>query len=232
MNKITIGSLPILQEITDLLEQQISTLDVEQSEARATCVFSPSSIGTLYPCDAKLAYGYLGAPKDARQDTRKLRIMQNGSYVHHRIQDYLARAFGDKFRPEVPVEIPELYISGTCDGILEYNGRRVVEIKSINDSGFRKLKSPHAEHVTQVTCYMKGAGASSAIFIYENKDTQEWTTFLSHFNDELWAVIEKQITGIINLIAEGGFPLWNRGFYCKDCDFRVTCQENSNGIST
>ena len=105
-------------------------------------------------CLRAMHYARIGAPKALLQP-RVLRIFDNGSGVHWRLQNYLERA-GLLLMREAPVFDEVFNIQGHTDGILEEspNEISILEIKSINSRGFAELKAPKSEHTVQAQSYL------------------------------------------------------------------------------
>jgi len=100
------------------------------------------------------------------------RIFDNGHAVHNRLYGYF-RDMGVLLEEEIPVKWGTPPIEGTADGIIEWNGRKLIELKSISTEGFhyRKLyNKPKDEHYRQAQIYMKCLDLDSGYVIYENKN--------------------------------------------------------------
>lgn len=114
---------------------------------------SPSS---ALGCNRANFYQREGITKDVTEP-RLQRIFDNGDGVHERIQNYLYKC-GFLFMDEVPLYNAEYDIQGHTDGIGSLSGKKnraeIVEIKSINDNGFRGLKKAKEEHEAQAQVYI------------------------------------------------------------------------------
>lgn len=119
---------------------------------RAFNVNAPSSIGK---CLRARYYSRVSTEKDDFSiEPRTRRIFDNGTKTHERLQGYLLKA-KILLMDEVPV-INDFYnIQGHTDGILDLGGGElgILEIKSINDNGFTKLKDCKPEHRQQGLSY-------------------------------------------------------------------------------
>jgi hypothetical protein len=137
---------------------------------------------------------------------RSLLIMENGNYVHERLEKML----GDcdiLIAPELSIKSKELNISGRSDAIIKnildnhksnkivtlyspdeklvYEGPEhdiaIVELKSISSSGFDhvcKDSHPKYEHTMQLMLYEELTGIHAGCILYENKNTQQLRTFM------------------------------------------------------
>lgn len=139
--------------------------------------FHPSEINQ---CARYLWYLFGGATITPNYGAQLQRIFDNGHDVHERIYRYLD-GMGILEAKELPInvelEIDEYYIpiQGTCDGIINFHGKRLIEIKSINDMGFQHRKiyqKPKDDHFRQAQLYMSALELDNAFVIYENKNNQ------------------------------------------------------------
>jgi hypothetical protein len=133
----------------------LNTLDND----RAINVNAPSQLGG---CCRSNFYSRMKYPRDCLIDPRTRRIFNNGDYVHIRLQQYLEGA-GLLLMREVPLIDTELNIQGHTDGFLNLDkvknahkikDLKILEIKSINDNAFSKLKDAKEEHKIQGTTYL------------------------------------------------------------------------------
>ena len=145
-----------------------------------TGTFSASSVST---CMRKQQFTWLGMPQP--EPTAHLgAIFQNGTFMHVRWQ-MAGLTEGFLTQAEVPVpEDNEMWLSGTMDGIA-YDGS-VVEFKSINTRGFTEVCAfgPKTAHLGQGATYLLATGREKVIFIYEDKNTQDYKEFV-RTRDEL-----------------------------------------------
>ncbi len=106
-----------------------------------------------------------------------MRVFDNGHDVHERLQKYLEKT-GVLLQAEVPIENTDYQIKGHTDGIINIKGiKGILEIKSINSSGFYSLYAPKEDHLIQVNIYMFCTGIERAVLLYECKDNQELKEF-------------------------------------------------------
>lgn len=159
---------------------------------------SASSLGR---CDREQQFVYLGLPKVPPEAKAAMR-MQNGSFMHLRWQ-MEGLTEGWLTAAEVPVPKNEYLLSGTMDGTL-YNGA-ILELKSINSNGFSRVTTfgPLLPHLFQMATYALCTGNTHGVFLYENKDTQEYAEIIVAPKDlpmldvvdkaiALWSAIEGQ----------------------------------------
>ena len=143
------------------------------------------------------------------------RIFDNGHAVHDRLYSYL-RGLDILIEEEIPLEYDDPPIRGTADGIIEWNGRKLIELKSISQEGFhyRSLHmKPKDDHIRQAQIYMRCLNLKDGFVIYENKNNQailplyierddvyidklfkKWRKWYQAFEDDLLPVRPYKIT--------------------------------------
>jgi hypothetical protein len=150
--KTVLDSLKNDGHIIKKLDMYLLTKNTEDS-GRAIDVNSPSSSGG---CVRASYYSRTGAEKKSNSiEPRTRRIFDNGTFVHNRLQEYL-KDMGMLLIDEVPVIDKEYEIQGHTDGILQLPNKElaILEIKSINDGGFKALKTAKEEHKLQGLVYL------------------------------------------------------------------------------
>ena len=113
---------------------------------------SPSGVGS---CIRSQYFRRMGEASNDIIEPRVKRIFDNGHGVHDRLQTYLEKC-GKLLMREVPVYNEEYETIGHCDGVLKISPIQlaILEIKSINDSGFNSLITEKEEHRVQAQVYM------------------------------------------------------------------------------
>ena len=125
----------------------------EEDNDRAINVNAPSQIGK---CLRQRYYARTGATRDSNAvDSRTRRIFDNGTKTHERLQGYLAEQ-GMLLMDEIPVVNDAYNIQGHTDGLIAISKveKAILEIKSINSSGFTQLKDAKDEHKQQGLSYV------------------------------------------------------------------------------
>ena len=132
------------------LDKYLLSLNYEDND-RAINVNSPSSIGN---CPRSIYYTRTGEQKEGI-NPRTRRIFDNGTGTHERLQGYLLKQ-GMLLMDEVPVHYAPHNIQGHTDGLIRLTPSElgVLEIKSINDNGFTRLKDAKPEHKLQAMTYL------------------------------------------------------------------------------
>lgn len=157
-------------------------------DERATGCFHPSEISQEERmCRRKMYFQKGRVAKDATyvnftSDNRMMRLVDLGTLLHLYVQENLDR-LGVLIDFEVAIQSPEHGVSGSMDGAIHFAGEddwnkfydedMALEIKSINDNGFRNLRGPKPEHVRQASIYGSFLGYKNVCYIYYNKNNSE-----------------------------------------------------------
>lgn len=130
------------------------------------------SASSVYGCKRKQQFTWLGLYEDA-PSPRTANIFHNGTMTHLRWQ-MAGLTEGWLTVAEVPIGENPMSLSGTMDGI-DFLGR-VVEIKSAHHDNYLKVVSfgPITGHLHQMAGYMLATGRTEGVFLYEDKNTQEY----------------------------------------------------------
>ena len=119
---------------------------------RAIDVNAPSQAGQCLRHNYYMRKQY---QSDGNFDARTLRIFDNGTKTHERLQEYLLD-MGLLIVDEVPLINDDYKIQGHTDGFLDIGNDEIaiLEIKSINDYSFSALKDAKEEHKKQGLIYL------------------------------------------------------------------------------
>lgn len=220
------------------------------SIGRRTEIFHASTIGSQggkslcgrYPmgCGRELYYGLVGAESEGAWEPRIRRILDTGTAVHSQLQAYLSeiavRSEGEfSFEPEVDCnpnanEIADMMdLSGHTDGDIrvvagEDEVRFLLEIKTINDAGYKKTSSPHAEHIMQGTIYQKCLDAPLIVFLYYNKNDSSMAEFIQPFDEHRWQAIEDKLNMVRECAMKDEIPDREVSFQCSRCKYKLVCK--------
>ena len=137
-------------------------------------------VGGFHPsytnqCSRYWYYLFEGANVTSDFSPQTHRIFDNGHAVHERLYSYF-RDMGILVDEEIKVTYSDPPIEGTADGIINWYGDKLIELKSISSEGFhyRQIyKKPKDDHYRQAQIYMHCLDLDSGFVIYENKNNQE-----------------------------------------------------------
>ena len=133
-------------------ELDLYLMNKQEDSGRAVNVNAPSQAGN---CLRSNYYMRMQCENDGSIDARTMRIFNNGTGVHERLQAYLLD-MGLLLMDEVPLRNDEYNIQGSTDGFLKIDSNEIgiLEIKSINNGGFTALKDAKDEHKIQGMVYL------------------------------------------------------------------------------
>lgn len=160
---------------------------------------------------------------------RDLRIFDNGHGMHARWQQYF-EDMGILVEKEVPVVLNDpIPIGGSADAIVDWSGRKVIELKSMKHELFTMRKfynKPSETHLAQINIYMHCLSIKHGIIIYENKDTQETLAFDVVLDEGFIDKIMKKKVKIYEVIKKGELPprpYKRTSPHCVGCPLEITC---------
>jgi hypothetical protein len=199
--------------------------------------FHPSALGN--PCDALLAFQYMGSMGKSTTKARTQRIFDLGTSRDEDIKRYLHKSNISLMKhwggspterklasAERYIEIKSAHIRGEFDD-LGFNDvtkeTYIIEIKTMNTEEWQKLRAPKNDHIIQVHPYMFAKGVLQTIFIYENKDNQDWKTYVKKFDGALWHSIELRLANIVQLVESRQLPWRTPMLNDSQCAFFHMC---------
>jgi hypothetical protein len=150
------------------------------------------------------------------------RIFDCGDYLGYRFSKYF-KEMGMLVAEEQPTKFASPPISGRYDFLIQHEvyGQTIVELKSINDKGFKALiTDPKTDHYLQLQIYLNILNIEHGIVLYENKNDQQIKCFDISKNVGVWEQLLNKCYNIMQLTA---VPMACTGEkYCR-------CREVPNG---
>ena len=180
-----------------LLKMFEDNLGYSQSSSRVG-IFYPSMLGN--ECDRYLYLAFRGQLPQQEIASTTQRIFDTGSSLEDRMSKYFEKMGILKGR-EIVVRCDSPPISGRADFLLvhEEHTEVVLELKSINDKGFKNLYSkPKPEHAIQLQIYLQLMDKPYGIVLYENKNDQKLKAFQVKRSPKEW----KEVVARCTLIQE------------------------------
>jgi hypothetical protein len=177
-------------------------------------IFHPSSL--LTDCPRRLHYE-MGDVEFSDIGSRRIpanlqRTFDVGTWWHTYVQNMLMRA-GVLEEAEVTVRNKERRLYGHADGVLCFEKgfpasaeRFLLEIKTINSMGYRKVKeAPYDYHIFQASIYAAELGIKKIYFLYINKDTSETLEHVIDVNHKELQEAYNKIDYVLKTV-ENDFP--------------------------
>lgn len=199
--------------------------------------FHPSALGN--PCDALLAFAYIGVEGEAKNNARSSRIMGGGTSRHedwgrdlHESGASIYKHWGgsDEERKlaeqERYIEIPHIKMRGACDDVVRNPLTKEVsifEFKTMNSDLWQDLTEPKSDHVLQVHCYMFGKAIFQSTLVYENSNTKELKQYVVKFDRNTWRSIELRLENIIKMVEDKKLPWRTPMANDSKCQFFGIC---------
>ena len=183
-----------------LLKMFEDKLGYQQNSSRVG-VFYPSMLGN--ECDRYLYLAFRGLLPQQEIASTTQRIFDTGSSLEDRMTKYFEKMNILKER-EIPVKCDSPPISGRADYLLVHEEHTdvVLELKSINDKGFKNLYGkPKPEHATQLQIYLQLLDRPYGIVLYENKNDQKLKAFKVKRSPKEWNALVKRCTEIQDAIS-------------------------------
>jgi len=156
------------------------------------------------------------------------RIFDNGHAVHDRLYSYL-REMGILMAEEISVSYSSPPIEGTADGIINWYGEKLIELKSISAEGFhyRQLHNkPKDEHYRQAQIYMECLNLDAGYVIYENKNNQQILPIYIEKDKDFIEKLFKKYRKIHASYTSGEIPVQPykiTSANCGACDLKKHC---------
>lgn len=185
---------------TWLLEALDVHLTGSQRPAR-TGVFYPSSLGSQ--CDRFLYNSYFGFVHEQAIDANTKRIFDCGDYLGYRYEKYFEK-MGILLGTEIAVKCDNPPISGRLDFLIkhEQTNAAIVELKSINQRGFKALVKPKDDHYQQIQLYLNLYNQEHGIVLYECKDDQKVKAFVTIKDIKVWGTIKERCERIMTMTEQ------------------------------
>ena len=164
-------------------------------------VFYPSALGST--CDKYLYASFNGLLPWEDLDPRIKRIFDVGASLEDRMDKYFTKMGIVKAR-EMPLKMDSPPISGRLDFLIYHptRGEVVLELKSINDRGFKELKSsPKHDHFIQLQIYLNMLDKDYGIVLYENKNDQNLKAFKVDRDVGVWNTLLERCFAIMGMSA-------------------------------
>lgn len=224
---------------SELEELLVNSIDEHLAKRNSPAI---KKVGGFHPsytnqCARYWYYLFNGVEVTTSFSPQTYRIFDNGHKVHDRLYSYFTE-MGILVEEEIPVRYDNPPIEGTADGIINVDGHKLIELKSISNEGFhyRKLyMKPKDEHYRQAQIYMRCLDLPSGFVIYENKNNQEILPIYIERDDAFIDKLFKKYANIYNAYVKQEIPdrpYKRSSAHCNGCDLAKMCwgEEDSNKV--
>lgn len=212
-----------IQRVADVEKRDNSPLGIEARQSGAGRI-RPSNLHEA--CPRLHALCWIGAPNDVGDTT----LMDDGTQRHYFWQKVgLSAGFLQEI--EVKVEVPELAISGSIDGLMVDGS--VFEFKHTGPVLYDrhlKARQPSMDHLLQTHAYMKALGVKKASVVYEKRSYGvHWHEFRIDWDQAIYDALVARTVPVLEAVAAKTLPPMLKvceklsGPTFKGCDYHAVC---------
>lgn len=194
--------------------------------------FHPSHFGE--PCDANLAFWFLGAPAVVSTNAKLQRIFDNGNCRDEFLKRDVIKAGISLVKKDTDrkIELPLYRIRGELDEWVANPANQeqfIIDFKTMHTKAWAELKEVKHSHHLQVMVYEFGKSVYKGFVLYENKDTQEWKLMPANFDNKIW---QEEIVDRVQRILKGleDDIVYRTPTSCSSCPFSANGVCASNQI--
>lgn len=207
-NNITAPAVRVDLGLTSLIQEG---LERKNSPPRAG-VFYPSTLGNN--CDRYMYMAYNGMLLGNDIPPRIQRIFDVGGAFEERFEKYLnnVKILVDR---ELSIKTENPPISGRIDFIVFPDDPVPVELKTIKQEEYKKLRGPKPEHLLQLQLYLNMGNYKHGYVLYENKNTQDWKCFKLERDETLWDSVVERCVQVMKMNEAPEKCTGNRWCDCK-----------------
>jgi len=205
---------------------------------KGTVIEPIRTVGTVHAsgackCVVSIYYDVTGeiAPKEELKP-ELLITFGIGHAIHGLVQDVLHDQLGDTFADEVRVDLQEaMILNGSADGIIWLPRCRVLlEIKTISETEYGKLRKPKPEHLIQAAgLYAKGLDAPFISFLYVSKGwPHNIKEYVLPYDERVFQNWYKKWGSKVDKALEEGRPPRAEGvssYECGQCKYHYECPQ-------
>lgn len=187
-------------------------------------------------CARKIGYQMHGYPAEPIP-ARGLMVFRLGDTIESEIKALIQKYCPEDYLIEYPkdpisVTINGVEVQGHVDGVIKLPSPAVLEIKSINTLGFKRLATEGIsyDYRCQATFYMKALKLQRTVFIFYDKNTSHIEQFTYEYDPKLWEEIEQRFQNVLKSekdnLPEREFGPNEKGklpWQCSYCSFNKDC---------
>lgn len=125
----------------------------------------------------------------------------------------------------------EFPVSAMVDGWVEFeNTPMLLEFKTINTKDFEFLNQPLVDHRKQGAIYALCTGVMTVMFVYMNKNNQEWKAFDVTYTEEQLQWVKDTLSTIEGHVLRGDPPAIGEAKDCRFCPYKAICSEDEKAL--
>jgi hypothetical protein len=225
-------------DVNELEQSLVKAIDKQLEAANGTFwkqsdTFAPSGTNQ---CARYMVYRLKGFQQQIDFSGRTRRIFDIGN----RVEDFLGETFlslGILLDEQIEIKIEDPPVRGFCDFLIDWDGPKPVECKSINDAGFvwrKNYRKPKDEHYRQFQFYLEAMDMDEGFLIYICKNDSAMLPLLIKRDPVFIAKTLKKYDKIYKVFKDGNIPVRpykETSEKCQRCDARSHCwSDGEEGI--
>jgi CRISPR/Cas system-associated exonuclease Cas4 (RecB family) len=187
--------------------------------------FAPSSTNQ---CARYMVYRFRGYEQVVDFSGRTRRIFDLGNRAEEFLRDMFEN-LGILLDEQIAVEIESPPVRGFADFLIDWDGPKPVECKSINEAGFvwrKNYRKPKDEHYRQLQFYLEAMDMDEGFVVYICKNDSAMLPLLIKRDKEFMDKILKKYAKIYKVYQDGNLPVRpykQTSEKCQRCDARDYC---------
>ncbi len=187
--------------------------------------FAPSSTNQ---CPRYMVYRMRGFEQEVNFSGRTRRIFDLGNRAEEFLKDIFEN-LGILLDEQIPVEISDPPVRGFADFLIDWDGPKPVECKSINEAGFvwrKNYRKPKDEHYRQLQFYLEAMDMDEGFVVYICKNDSAMLPLLIKRDKPFMDRILAKYAKIYKVYQEGNIPLRpykSSSEKCQRCDAKTYC---------
>lgn len=195
--------------------------------------FAPSSTNQ---CPRYMVYRFRGFEQKVEFSGRTRRIFDLGNRAEEFLRD-MFQNLGILIDEQIPVEIESPPVRGFADFLIDWDGPKPVECKSINEAGFvwrKNYRKPKDEHYRQLQFYLEAMDMDQGFVVYICKNDSAMLPLLINRDKEFISKVLDKYARIYKVYQDGNIPARpykQTSEKCQRCDAREYCwSDTEEGI--
>jgi CRISPR/Cas system-associated exonuclease Cas4 (RecB family) len=187
--------------------------------------FAPSNTNQ---CPRFMAYRLQGYQQKVSFPGRIKRLFELGNIIEDKVES-LFDGLGILLDSQIEVRIEDPPIFGYCDFLIDWDGPKPVECKSINEAGYawrRHMHKPKDEHYRQLQFYLHAMDMEQGFVLYYSKNDSGILPLLVNRDREFIDKLLKKYAIIYKAYKDGKLPkrpYKETSDKCKYCDAKEHC---------
>jgi len=122
-------------------------------------------------------------------------------------------------------------ISAQVDGALRFMSKDCIfEFKTMKSQQFQLLIEVPPEYKKQGAMYSLCTGLRYVLYLFINKDTQEFKAYLVEFDERAHEWVRSRLNTLEDYVEQGKLPPKEESQDCRYCPFKSLCENDVSSI--